>query len=289
MIFNNEYLNYTFIVVVTILVAAILSKILRKIFDKFIGKSSISLNVDATNYNFLKNAINFVIFIAAIIVIFYSIPVLRDVGVTLLASAGIFAAILGFASQQAFSNIISGIFIVIFKPFRVGDQIKIKDDLGIIEDITLRHTIIRNFENRRVIIPNAVISSETILNSTISDPKVCIYFELGISYDSDVNKAIQIIQVEATNHPNFLDNRSDDDKKLNIHPVIVRILGYGDSSINLRAYIWAADPISGFTMKCDLYKSIKERFDNEGIEIPYPHRTIVMKNKIKEDLNDQEN
>ena len=71
-----------------------------------------------------------------------------------------------------------------------------------------------------------------------------------------------------------------------MHPVTVRMLGYGDSAINLRAYIWAADPISGFIMKCDLYTSIKERFDNEGIEIPFPHRTIVMKNKLKGTLDD---
>jgi small conductance mechanosensitive channel len=287
MIFNNQYLNYAFIVVVTIIIAFILSRILRKIFNKYLLKSTESLHVDVTNYNFLKNAINFVIFIAAIIFIFYSIPALRDIGVTLLASAGIFAAIIGFASQQAFSNIISGIFIVIFKPFRVGDQIKIKEDLGIIEDITLRHTIIRNFENRRVLIPNSTISSETILNSTIADPSVCVYFEVGISYDSDVNKAIKIIQEEAVAHPNFLDKRTDEDKNLDKHPIIVRMLGYGESSINLRAYIWAADPTRGFIMRCDLYKSVKERFDREGIEIPFPYRTLVMKDKMNEVRDDK--
>ncbi len=286
MLFNNEYLHYTFIVVVTLLVAAIISKILRTIFDKVIGKSSLSLNVDATNYNFLKNALNSIIFIIAVVIIFYSIPALKDLGLTLLASAGIFAAIVGFASQQAFSNIVSGIFIVMFKPFRVGDQIKIKEDQGIIEDITLRHTVIRTFENRRFIIPNAIISSETILNSTIGDPNVCIFLELGISYDSNVNTAIKIIQQEAEKHTNLLDRRTEEDKNANVHPVTVRMLGYGDSAINLRAYIWAADPISGFIMKCDLYKSIKERFDNEGIEIPFPHRTIVMKNKLKGTLDD---
>ncbi len=286
MLFNNEYLHYTFIVVVTFLVAAIISKILRTIFDKFIGKSSLSLNVDATNYNFLKNALNSIIFIIAVVIIFYSIPALKDLGLTLLASAGIFAAIIGFASQQAFSNIVSGVFIVMFKPFRVGDQIKVKEDQGIIEDITLRHTVIRTFENRRFIIPNAIISSETILNSTIADPNVCVFLELGISYDSNVNNAIKIIQEEALKHANLIDRRTEEDKTANVHPVTVRMLGYGDSAINLRAYIWANDPISGFIMKCDLYKSIKERFDNEGIEIPFPHRTIVMKNKRKGELDD---
>ncbi|MBL1214591.1 MAG: mechanosensitive ion channel [Ignavibacteriae bacterium] len=286
MLFNNEYLHYTFIVIVTLLVAAVISKILRVIFDKFISKSSVSLNVDATNYNFLKNALNSIVYVIAIVIIFYSIPALKDLGLTLLASAGIFAAILGFASQQAFSNIVSGVFIVMFKPFRVGDQIKVKEDQGIIEDITLRHTIIRTFENRRFIIPNALISSETILNSTIADPNVCIFFEIRISYDSNVDKAIEIIREEAVKHANLIDRRSEEDKRANIHPVTVRMLGYDDSAIILRAYIWAADPIKGFVMKCDLYKSVKEKFDKEGIEIPHSYRTLVIKNKTKEALDD---
>ncbi|MBI9059314.1 MAG: mechanosensitive ion channel family protein [Labilibaculum sp.] len=265
-------------IVLAIAGGLILSKLIHFFMNRMLKKAADKLNVDPTNYNFLKNAVSFLIFILVIIVIFYSIPELKSVGVSLLASAGILAAIVGFASQQAFSNIVSGIFIVIFKPFRVGDFIKIGNlHHGTVEDITLRHTIIKNPENRRVIIPNSVISSETILNSTIADPKVCSFLEIGISYKSNIDKAIEIIQDKAITHPNFLDNRSDDEKEADSHPILVRVISLGDSSILLRAYVWAADSGKGFVMKCDLLKSIKEQFDIDEIEIPFPHQTVYLR------------
>ncbi len=260
------------------LTARILRKILKRHFEKenYLGAK------DQTNYVFLKNGINFIFFILGLILIFYTVPSLRSLGLTLFAGAGIFAAIIGFASQQAFSNIVGGIFIVIFKPFRVNDVIKVgNQNWGIVEDITIRHTVIRSFENQRYIIPNSTMSSETILNSSIDDPKTCVFLEMGISYDSDVDLATRIMQEEAVKHELFIDNRNAEEKVNNQEKVIVRLISFGDSSVNLRAYVWAKDPIEGFVMKTDLYKSIKKRFDVEGIEIPFPYRTIVYKNENK--------
>lgn len=168
------------------------------------------------------------------------------------------------------------------KPFRVGDVTEIQGNLGKIEDITLRHTVIRNFQNRRVIIPNSVISNETIINSSITEAKICNFFEIGISYDSDVDVAMKIINEEATNHPNTIDNRSEEDKIEGKPIVVVRLVSFGDSSVNIRAYIWTEDNATGWILNCDINKSIKERFAKEGIEIPYPHRTIVYKNNTEE-------
>ncbi len=281
-IFQINYVQYGLIVLATLLAAFIISRILRALLTKFFHLASSKLNVDPTQYNFLINLISFILYFGAFVFIFYSIPRLRALGLTLFAGAGVAAAIVLFASQQAFSNIINGIFIIIFKPFRVGDIIKVGSlRTGKIEDITLRHTVIRDFENRRIIIPNTVIASETLVNSSIKDELICNFVEFGISYDSDVNKAIDIIRDEAVKHPNYIDNRTREEKKSNIHPVMVRVIGFGDSSVNLRAFIWSKDHTSGFILKCDLFKSVKERFDREGIEIPFPYRTIVYKKDIK--------
>jgi small conductance mechanosensitive channel len=280
-LFQADYVKYGLIFVGALVVAFILSKILRTLFSKFLQLASSKLNVDPTHYSFLNNLISFVIYFGAFIFIFYSIPGLRALGVTLFAGAGVAAAVVLFASQQAFSNIINGIFIIIFKPFRVGDIIKVGTlNIGRIEDITLRHTVIKDFENRRIIIPNAVIGSETLINSSIKDELICNFVEFGISYDSDINKAIEIIRDEAVKHPNYIDNRTKEEKKNNVHPVMVRVIGFGDSSVNLRAFVWSKDHMSGFVLKCDLFKSVKERFDREGVEIPFPYRTIVYKKDI---------
>ena len=278
-IFESEpsYLNYLLLSASILIFAFIVSRILRFFLTRFFKAASEIIHVDHTKYNFIKNAVSFIVFLTAFILIFYMIPGLRDYGVTLFAGAGVLAAIVGFASQSAFSNIIGGIFLVIFKPFRVDDLISVGTNTGRVEDITLRHTVIRNFENRRIVIPNSIISNETIINSTIVEEKICQFFEIGISYDSDVDKAMEILREEAMRHPNTIDNRTEEDIEKNTPVVEVRVIGFGDSSVNLRAWIWTNSPTDGFLLKCDLNYTVKKRFDEEGIEIPFPYRTIVMK------------
>jgi len=276
------FINFKYILLATIIIVVlvIISRLLKRALKRYFEKSDYLGTKDRTNYLFLRNGINFIFFIVGTILIFYIIPPLRSLGLTLFAGAGIFAAIIGFASQQAFSNIVGGIFIVIFKPFRVGDIIKIgTQNWGTVENITLRHTVIKSFENQRYIIPNSTVSSETILNSSIDDPKICVFLEMGISYDSNVDLAMKIMQEEAMSHPKYIDNRTAEELENKEPPVVTRLIGFGDSSVNLRAYVWAQEPIEGFILKTDLYKSVKERFEKEGIEIPFPYRTIVYKNE----------
>lgn len=176
---------------------------------------------------------------------------------------------------------ISGVFIVIFKPLSVHDVVKIGTLYhGVVEDITLRHTVIRDFENRRIVIPNSVMGSETIINSNMGDMRIRRHINIGISYDSDVDLAIRIIQEEAMAHPLSLDARTPEEKESGRPEVIVRVIGFGDSAVLLKAYVWAENQIDAFEMHCDLNKAIKKRFDAEGIEIPFPYRTLVFKNDL---------
>ncbi|MBE0662072.1 MAG: mechanosensitive ion channel family protein [Bacteroidales bacterium] len=274
---------YVIVPVAIIVFAIIISNVFRALMHRYFERSSRLLHVDPTRYKFFKNAVSFIIFLVAVTIIFYTIPELKTIGVSLFAGAGILAIIIGFASQAAFANIISGIFIVTSKPFRVGDFIKISEEyVGTVEDITLRHTVIRNNENRRIIIPNSVINNQTIINSNIVDEKVCALIEVGISYDSSIDLAIQIIQEEVMKHPFALDNRTDEEKTEGMPVVTVRVMGFGESSVNLRAYAWASTPLNAFILRTDLYKIIKERFDTEGVEIPFPYRTIVIKDQTKD-------
>lgn len=275
-------LEHALVIIGTIVAAVVLSTLLRKAISVFIIKYSKRIKADPTNFSFLKNSISFVVVTAAVIFIFYYIPVLRSLGKALFAGVGIFAAFIGLALQKTFSNLISGLFILMFKPFRIDDTLRFADgSQGVVEEITLRHTIIRDYENRRLIIPNSIIGEEVIVNSNISDKKINKHIEFGISYDSNIDHAISIIQDEIEKHPYFVDNRKAADKKENIPPVVVRVVAWEDFSIKLRAYAWAAGTDNAWVLKCDVLKSIKERFDREGIEIPFPYRTIVYKNDIK--------
>lgn len=276
---------YDGLVIGSILLGALLlTRLIRWLMSRAFRMASKKIKVDPTRYRFSKNAVSFIIWLIALGVIASLIPQLRAVAITLFAGAGILVAILGFAAQQAFANIIAGIFIVIFKPFRVGDMIKVGSlDYGIVEDITLRHTVIRNFENKRIIIPNSVISNENIVNDTFSNENlICRWIDIGISYDTNIEQAVKIIQEAAVAHPLCIDNRKREEKRKGIPQVIVRTLKFDEYSINLRAYVWTKDPLNAVQMHSDINNVIKQRFDEEGIEIPFPYRTIVYKKDMDE-------
>jgi len=256
--------------------AFLVSRLLRFLIGRFIRGAAKKLKVDPTRYNFFKNAVDFIIYLIAAIVIFRSIPSFRAVGTTLLTGAGVLAAIVGFASQSAFSNIISGFFLVIFKPFSVGDRVKIGQlYTGDVEDITLRHTVIKDFENRRIVIPNSVISNETIINSSLTDEKICVFIEVPVSFGANLDRAMQIIQEEGLNHAHCIDNRSPDELTKGEQPVMVRVMTFADFGIQLRGYVWASNPTLAFELKCDVLKSVKERFQKENIEFGYPGRLLI--------------
>ncbi|GAB4250220.1 MAG: mechanosensitive ion channel family protein [Vicingaceae bacterium] len=277
--FTHQYIKEIISIAIIVLGAIILQRIIRWLIDKSFEKD-IS-NSEKTKLKFFKNASSLIIWTFAIAAVIYIIPKLRALAITMFAGAGIFMAILGFAAQQAFANIISGVFIVFSKPFRVGDYVKIGTlDYGIVEDITLRHTIIKTFENKRIVIPNSVLSTEILINDCINDPKICKFIEFGISYDSDIDKAIKIIQEVAINHPDSIDNRTEEEIKNGEPEVLVRVISFGDSSVNLRAYVWTSDYNHSFQLASDIKKKVKERFDKEGIEIPFPYRTIVYKKDL---------
>ncbi|MFH1408978.1 MAG: mechanosensitive ion channel family protein [Nanoarchaeota archaeon] len=274
----EQSLGRIIVVIIILSCTFILAKIVRSFMDRAAKRQRRLLKVDDTHFKFMKHALTAIIYIVGFGIAIYTIPAFRALSVSLLAGAGVLAVVIGFASQQAFSNIISGVFIVIFKPFRVGDRIRIGTDVsGIVEDINLRHTVIKTFENKRVIIPNSIISNEKIENAHLGDEEVCKFVEFSISYDSDIDKAFRLMQEEALKHPLTIDKRTSEEKK-NKEPVVrTKVLGFGDSSVNLRAWVWAKDPADATMLGWDLNKAIKQRFDKEGIEIPFPYRTIVYK------------
>ena len=278
----NTFIERALLILIILVITFVTARMIRLLMEKWVRRSSKLIKVDETHYSFMKHFISALVYIIGISIAVYTIPSLRTLSVSIFAGAGVLAVIIGFASQQAFSNIVSGIFIVLFKPFRVGDKIKIGTDMpGKVEDITLRHTIIKTWENKRVVIPNSIISNEKIENWDLGDAKICKWVEIGISYDSNIDKAIKIMQQEAMQHPDFIDNRTKEEKADKKPAVAVKVISFGDSSVNLRAYVWAEDAEKAFIMGCDLNKSIKESFDKEGIEIPFPYRTLVYKNEMK--------
>ena len=269
--------------ILIIIVSYAIGKLLSLLISRYIRKSAHIMHFDPTNYSFLQNAVSFIVFVCATLFVFYRVPQLHTFGKTLFAGAGIAAAVIGFASQEAFSNIISGVFIVVFKPFSVGDYIKLltSNQIGIVEDITIRHTIIKSIENRRIVIPNSVISREAILNSTIKDPRVMFNLEVVLVYETDIPRALDIMKEEAQKHPDFLDGRTEAKKKNAVPLIIAKVVALEDNGVRCRAYVWARNNDTAFEMKCDLLLALKERFDKEDIQISHAQRLMGMSSARK--------
>jgi small-conductance mechanosensitive channel len=264
-----------YIIAIAMMVSYVLRKSLRSI-KRYNDKK----DIDNTKLIFIRNSLNFLIYTIAFVIISRTIPQLRDVGTSLLAGAGILAAIIGFASQAAFSNIISGVFIVLFKPFRVDDIIEFKDGLkGTVTEITFRHTVIKDFENKRIIIPNTIISNDTIINSSIDDEMILKHIHFGIAYNADVDLAIKIIREEIEKHPLCMEKpmKMNESSAANENKVAVFMTSWESSAIQLRANVWTRNSAEAFELRSNVLYSIKKRFDKEGIEIPYPYQNVVIK------------
>ena len=232
--------------------------------------------LDETKVSFMRRIIITAIYIIGVAAFLSLIPGMEKVSNSILASAGIVAMAVGLASQDALSNVVGGMFIIFSHPFKLGDFVEVDSTIkGTVMEITLRHTVIRDAENRMILIPNNKINSSTIINSSYGDTATCAFVEVGVSYTADLNHAIDAMRDEVMKHPMLIDHRSDKEKDGGTPQVIVRVTNLGDSAITLRAWAWAASAGNAFAMKCDLLKSIKERFDAENIEIPYPYINVV--------------
>lgn len=265
-IFEHGLINSS----ISILLVLVFVIILNHILNKYIQKKY--------SHNLLMaKRIKKVILISIILwSIFSQITPLQSLATTLLASGGIIAVIVGLASQEAASNIINGLMIYAYKPFVANDYINIisHNVTGTVLDITLRHTIIETLEKTQVIIPNTIMNNAVIENISNVPDKKANYLYIDISYESDIDKAIALIQEECSKHPLLIDPRTTNEKNQNVTMIPVRCVEFKDSGISLRATVYSKDNAEGFTMLSDLRINIKKAFDYNGIEIPYPHVTL---------------
>ena len=285
----SDLTNLQILVRIFIILTAtfVLAKVLNYIYKRFLEKSREKETENLTTFKFLEHSISVVIYVIGISFAISMIPFLKPVAQSIVGAAGIMAIAVGFAAQQALGNIVSGVFIVMSKPYQINDRISLSDGLrGVVEDISLRHTVIRNFENQRIIIPNSIISNQVLTNSNFTDKKICRLIDIGISYGSDINLAKKIMTEEIENHPLNFDNRTPEDIEKGTPKVMVRVLELKDSSVLLRAWAWAADTPDAFVMQCDVLESIKKRFETEDIVIPFQQRTISFLNGPEEPLKE---
>ena len=188
-----------------------------------------------------------------------------------MASAGAMAIIAGFAAKATIANFVAGLFIAFYRPVKIGDKVEIEGQYCTIEEITLRHTIARSLQDTRILIPNAKLDEMTLVNYSIIDPRVLCTLELGVSLDTDIDLARRLILEEAETCPHIDKNST---------APVVRVISCENFSIGLRLYLWVSEPDDLRLARFWLLEKIKQRFDSEGVEIPFPYRTLVYKKDL---------
>jgi small-conductance mechanosensitive channel len=185
---------------------------------------------------------------------------------TSLATIGAAATLaIGFAMQNAIANFVAGVFIFTEQPFRIDDWIEFDDNAGIVEDISLRVTRVRTFDNELLTVPNSQLADNVIKNPVAKDT-LRLTFLFAIGYDDDIEEATEIVVEEAAAHPDVLDDPEPS----------VRLTELADSSVGLQGRVWIADPSRAefVRVRGEYVTSVKRRFDEVGIDIPYPIRTL---------------
>jgi small-conductance mechanosensitive channel len=172
---------------------------------------------------------------------------------------------IGFAMQDVIKNFVAGIFIFTDRPFRIGDWIEWDGYSGEVEDISLRVTRVRTFDNELLTVPNSQLTDGVIKNPVAKDT-LRQTFVFGIGYDDDIDLASDIVVEEAEAHSEILDDPAPS----------VRVTELGDSSVGLQSRIWIGNPSRAdfVTVRAEYVRAVKERFDEEGVDIPYPNRTV---------------
>lgn len=275
----NDFLVKYVDKLISIIAVFIVVFIVNKIIDKIIEKTIIRRRKKnlTTLLVFIKRIKKLVLYSLAILIAIGEFDTFNTFSKTLLSGLGIGSVVLGLAAQESLKNFFGSIAIVLGNAYDVGDFIECVDKgvSGTVEDISMRHTVIRTINNRRVLIPNSEMNTYTIENFNYADNENVKLVDFTISYESDVDKAMDILKEEVGKmyHP------SPKGRNKNVEFPKVRISSWNDSSISLRAWVWGKDNDDVFENTYNLRYIIKKRFDDEGIEIPYPHLVTINKNK----------
>lgn len=183
-----------------------------------------------------------------------------------LTGLGIIGFSIGFALQEILKNFAAGIILLLQQPFKVGDAIEVSSYSGVVQTINIRTTELRTFDGRMVIIPNADLLTNTIVNLSRADRRR-IDIQIGVEYQSDLQKAQEALQVALQGIPGILTDP----------PPIIISETFGDSAIHLRAYFWidleASNPLKA---RDAAVRNIKAEFERQGLNIPYPTTTVIL-------------
>ena len=251
------------------------SNYLISLIFKFISKKT-----KAVHLHFSKYAVNVIIDIIAFYSLSQQFEITRDISKALLQSGSLILAIATFAAQQALGNVISGISLSVSNPYNVDEKIRVIQGgtviaEGLVKDVTLRHTLIYQFNGETCIVPNSVMDSSVIINTNFTE-NIGNYVEIEIGYGADLDKAIGIMHKICIDHELTLNTKEN----------AVTVSGYTQNGVILKTIIWTNNLNDSFKACSDIRIALVREFNQNEIEIPY--QTVTISNYGQEEEKTEE-
>ena len=224
---------------------------------------------DRMAVKFLAKLLRYCVYVFAFVSYAHFVPALSSLGTASLTSISVITVIVGLAAQNTLGNLVAGIALLLYRPFKLGDRLQVTAPTGLetgtVESLTLGYTLLKTDDNRRVVVPNSLMASQTTINLTGNDPRVICSVPIGIGYGSDIDKARRILIELAGKHPKA--------KEICGCPLIQ----LADSGVVLSLDVWCADALTAITLRCDLFELAVKRFALEGIGLPLPQTAVVLR------------
>ena len=254
-----ESITYYGVKVVVAILIFIIGKWIAGLVRKMSRRGMERANVDSALVGFLSNIIFYLLMIAVVITAISQVGIQTTSFVAVLGAAGL---AVGFALQGSLSNFASGVLIILFRPFKVGDFVEAGGVMGVVDEIGILVTELHTPDNKGIIVPNSQVMGGTITNFNAKETRRCDMV-FGISYSDDIDKAKGIL----------LSILEADERCLKDPAPQVAVSELADSSVNfvVRPWVNGADY---WGVYFDTHETVKKRFDAENVSIPFPQRDV---------------
>ncbi|MBS9782251.1 MAG: mechanosensitive ion channel [Arcobacter sp.] len=256
--------SYAMALVMAILIFVIGKWIARKITDVLVKLLKKSDKIDDTLVKFLSNIVYYTLMVFVVLAALSKLGVETTSFFAILGAAGL---AIGLALKDSLGNFASGVMIILFRPFKVGDFVSAGGATGVVNEVGIFNTTFTTGDNQKIIVPNGAITSGSITNVNANSTRR-VDLVVGIGYDDDIKKAKEVLN----------DIIKADDRVLQDKGITVAVSELADSSVNfvVRAWVNTSDY---WGVKFDLTEEVKLRFDKEGISIPYPQQDVHIHNE----------
>jgi len=267
--------------ILVLVVAYVLYRGLKHGVDRFSRRRNLALADPGaeTRFRMIERLSAVILFFVAIGLVFWimNVSALKQVAVGMFASAGVVGIAIGFAAQTTMANLVSGIIIAFAQPIRLGDSVEIDGEYGAVESIGLFYTYIRTWDNRRLVLPNKLLSDRSIRNYTLVDPRMPALVILRLDYGADVESVRSLLLAEAKAHRLFLAEPEP----------AVQVVDADEMGVSVRLMAWASTQADAWTLAVEVRESVVGKLATMAVPVGVRWSRIMPEARMPEAQNSQ--